>query len=92
MSGNSGFTGTGSMVRLALRRDRVRIPFWVVGIVGVVYLTAESQSGLYQSQAEIDGYAKLVGSSPATVALAGPPIGLHTLSGIVMYESYLTVI
>jgi ABC-2 type transport system permease protein len=48
--------------------------------------------GLYQTQAEIDAYADLVGQSPATKAIAGPDVGLHTLSGIVMYETYLTVI
>lgn len=87
-----GFAGTGQLVRLALRRDRVRIPLWVVGLVGVLYLSAQSMRGLYQTQAEIDAYAALVGQSPATRAIAGPDVGLHTLSGIVMYETYLTVI
>ncbi len=92
MSGTSGFAGTASLVRLALRRDRIRIPVWVAGIVGVLYLTAASMPGLYHSQAEIDAYARVVGQSPAGVAIAGPAIGLHTLQGIVMYETYLTVI
>jgi len=92
MSGAKSFAGTGSLVRLALRRDRVRIPLWVVGIVGVLYLSAASLPGVYQTQHQIDAYAQLVGSSPATVAIAGPAVGLHTLAGIVMYETYLTVI
>jgi len=92
MSGASGFAGTGSLVRLALRQARVRIPLWVVGIVGVLYLSAASMPGLYHSQAQIDAYAQVVGQSPAAVATAGPVLGLHTLQGIVMYETYLTVI
>jgi ABC-2 type transport system permease protein len=90
--GTERFAGTGQLVRLALRRDRVRIPLWVVGLVGVLYLSARSMPGLYQSQDEIDAYAALVGESPATKAIAGPDVGLHTLSGIVMYETYMTVI
>jgi ABC-2 type transport system permease protein len=92
VAGPERFAGTGQLVRLALRRDRMRIPLWVVGLVGVLYLSAQSMPGLYQTQAEIDAYAALVGQSPATKAIAGPSVGLHTLSGIVMYETYLTVI
>jgi ABC-2 type transport system permease protein len=86
------FAGTWPLVRLALRRDRLRIPLWVVGLVGVLYLSAQSVRGLYQTQAEIDAYAALVGESPATKAIAGPDVGLHSLAGIVMYETYMTVI
>ena len=92
MSGVTDFAGTGSLVRLALRRDRIRIPVWVASIVGVLYLTAESERGLYDTQDQIDAYAELVGKSPATVAMGGPVVGLHTLPGIIMYETYLTVI
>lgn len=88
----SGLVGTRALLRLALRRDRLRIPLWVAGIVGVLYLSAAAIPGLYQSQAEIDAYADVVASSPATVAIAGPAIGLRTLAGIVMYETYLTAI
>lgn len=90
--GPERFAGTWQLVRLALRRDRLRIPLWVIGIVGVVYLSARAMPGLYQTQTEIDAYADLVGQSPATKAIAGPDVGLDTLSGIVMYETYLTVI
>lgn len=92
MTSNSGFAGTGYLVRLALRRDRVRIPVWVAGIVALLYLSAESERALFETQDQIDAYADLVGRSPATVAIGGPDIGLHTLEGIVMYETYLTVI
>lgn len=86
------FAGTWPLVRLALRRDRLRIPLWVAGLVAVLYLSAQSVRALYQTQPEIDAYAALVGQSPATKAIAGPDVGLHTLAGIVMYETYLTVI
>ena len=87
-----GFVGTGALIRLALRRDRIRIPVWVLGVVGVLYLSAASQPGLYQTQDQIDAYERLVTQSSATVAIAGPVTGLDSLRGIVMYETYLTVI
>ena len=88
----SGFAGTGQLVRLALRRDRVRIPVWVVSVAAITYLTAVSEEGLYTSQAAIDAYAELSESSPVAIAFAGPPIGLHTLPGIVVYEMSLMAI
>ncbi|WP_300640880.1 hypothetical protein [Nocardioides sp.] len=92
MRTSDGFVGTGALLRLALRRDRVRIPAWVLGVVGVLYFSAAAQAGLYQDQAQVDAYGRLVTQSSATVALAGPATGLDSLRGIVMYETYLTVI
>lgn len=88
----SGFTGTGQLVRLALRRDRVRIPVWVLAVAAVTYLTAVAEADLYTTQAAIDAYAGLSESSPVAIAFAGPPIGLHTLPGIVVYEMSLMAI
>ncbi|GAA3543899.1 ABC transporter permease [Nocardioides daeguensis] len=92
MRKTDGFTGTGALVRLALRRDRIRIPVWVVSVVGLLYFSAASQPGLYQTQEQIDAYGRMVTQSSATVAIAGPVTGLDSLRGIVMYETYLTVI
>ncbi|HQR26341.1 MAG TPA: hypothetical protein PLP61_04815 [Nocardioides sp.] len=88
----SGFAGTGQLVRLALRRDRLRIPVWVLAVAGITYLTAVSEVGLYKTQAAIDAYAALAESSPVTVAFAGPPVGLHTIQGVVVYEMSLMAI
>ena len=87
-----GFAGTGALVRLALRRDRVRIPVWVLSVVGILYFSAASQPGLYKTQQQIDAYGHMVTQSAAAVAIAGPVTGMNTLAGIVMYETYLTVI
>jgi len=88
----NGFAGTGQLVRLALRRDRIRIPVWVVALSGLTYATAVSEEGLFETQAAIDAYAALAENSPVTVAFAGPPIGLNTIAGIVVYEMSLMAI
>ncbi|HET6561596.1 MAG TPA: polyketide antibiotic transporter [Marmoricola sp.] len=88
----SRFAGTAALVRLALRRDRLRIPLWVLGIAGLVYASGSAVAGVYDDRASIDAYANLVGGSPMTVAFAGPPVGLHTLAGIVVYETSFTAV
>lgn len=88
----SRFTGTGQLVRLALRRDRIRIPVWVLALSGITYATAVSEEGLFETQAAIDAYAALAERSPVTIAFAGPPIGLNTIEGIVVYEMSLMAI
>jgi ABC-2 type transport system permease protein len=88
----TGFAGTGQLVRLALRRDRIRLPVWLLGIAGITYVSGAAVAGLYTNQAQIDGYAALVETSPITVAFAGPPIGLDTIAGIVIYEVSFTAI
>lgn len=80
------FAGTWPLVRLALRRDRMRIVLWVSAIGLITYATAVAEEGIYTTQAAIDSYAALVGSSPVTIAFGGPPVGLETLAGIVLYE------
>lgn len=84
--------GTWQLVRLALRRDRIRIPVWVVGLTGVIVWSGFSQEDLYTTQAQIDAYRDLVATSPATIAMAGPALGMDTLAGIIMYETYITAI
>lgn len=85
-------TGVLSMVRLILRRDRIILPVWVLALVGITYATAEAVANTYNSPAEITSYAENLGSSPATIAMAGPPVALNTVAGIVVYETSLTVL
>lgn len=87
------FAGTTQLVRLALRRDRIRLPVWLLALAGITYASGSAVGELYTDQTEIDGYASLVESSPITVAFAGPAVGLDTLAGIVVYEvSFIAVV
>ncbi|MDP3969178.1 MAG: ABC transporter permease [Nocardioides sp.] len=82
--------GTGSLLRLVLRRDRVRLPVWMAAISAVVAGSGVAVAQAYPTAAERAGYAATMGESPATIALAGPPYGLDTLGGILVYETALT--
>lgn len=86
------FAGTLPLVRLALHRDRWQIPLWVLGIGATTYVTAVSEARVYPTQATIDAYAELVGGSPVTIAFGGPPVGLHTLAGVIVYEAAFMMI
>jgi ABC-2 type transport system permease protein len=71
----STLAGTGRLVRLILRRDRVRLPLWLVGLGGVILASAASLPPVYPDQAAIDQYVALFGDNPALVAFAGPGYG-----------------
>ncbi|XVQ14691.1 ABC transporter permease [Spirillospora sp. CA-255316] len=59
MSARTGtFTGTPRLIRLALRRDRVQLPLWLLGTAAIVGATASSISGLYPTAREQAAYAR----------------------------------
>lgn len=80
------FTGTGRLVRLILRRDRVRLPVWVLALSGLVAASAGGAQGFYDTPAARASYARTVESSAATVFLSGPPVGLDGIGGITVFE------
>ena len=91
-AGRSSTTaGTGALLRFALRRDRLRLPVWIaVGTFMVVLQSASSQR-FYDSPEALAAYRASVGSNAATIALAGPPVGLDTVAGAVAFEISATV-
>lgn len=72
----STLTGLGRMTRLVLRRDRVRLPVWIVGSSAFLVISALSLPPLYKDQASIDQYAALTRGNPALIAMAGPGYGM----------------
>ncbi|MEO5708232.1 MAG: polyketide antibiotic transporter [Nocardioidaceae bacterium] len=78
--------GTSGLVRLLLRRDRVRITVWVLAMTVLTYASSSATSSTFPTQASIDAYAGSLATSPAVVFLAGPPVALDTLAGIVLNE------
>ncbi|GAB3026712.1 exporter of polyketide antibiotics [Nocardioides flavus (ex Wang et al. 2016)] len=83
----SSVAGVGHLLRLALRRDRVRLPLWVVGLGGTIVATAASIPPLYDTPEKVAGYARIVGSTPVSYLMSGRQVGLDTLGGIVANET-----
>ncbi|MEV0248016.1 ABC transporter permease [Nocardia sp. NPDC050712] len=66
------FTGTGQLLRLFLRRDRVVLPLWVLLLGAMPAIQVLSIKGLYKTQADLDQYAVSLEKSPALAAMYGP--------------------
>jgi ABC-2 type transport system permease protein len=60
----STLTGTGPLLRFALRRDRVVIPAWALGATLFVVSTAASFGQLYKTTAERANFASEVAGNP----------------------------
>jgi ABC-2 type transport system permease protein len=88
----TAFAGVGSLLRFVLRRDRIYLPVWILAIVVLTYASAAAVRRTYDTQVKIDSYAANIGSSPASVAMAGPPVALREIGGILIYETSMTAL
>jgi ABC-2 type transport system permease protein len=80
-------TGVWPLVRLALRRDRVMIPAWVVALVGMSVTSVLGTVGLYPDEASRTASSAGINGAPSPVALYGriyDPASLGALSMIKM--------
>lgn len=85
----SAVRGTGQLVRLHLRRNRVFLPVWLGSLLALIVAQAVGVEVAYNTPRAIAAYAANLGSSPATIAMSGPPVALDTFDGILLYETGL---
>jgi ABC-2 type transport system permease protein len=86
MSGGQTTTGVSALVRLVLRRDRVRLPIWIVSITLLVLFTAASVKGLYKTEAELVAGAAPMYGNAAVIALNGPTYAIDTYGGQMVFQ------
>ncbi len=82
-----GLEGTRTLVRLALRRDRVLLPAWTAVLVLTTVGSAGAVTGLYPTVASRVKAADAVNNSPALVAMFGriyDPTSLGAISMVKM--------
>ncbi|GAA1290559.1 ABC transporter permease [Saccharothrix xinjiangensis] len=79
-------TGLGALVRLALRRDRLLLTAWVVGLVGITLATASGMSELYGTVESRRQLAATAGSNPAFLAMLGPLHDADTIGGVLTWR------
>lgn len=65
-------TGTRALLALALRRDRVLLPAWIIVFVVVAASSAASVVALYPTGASVAATALAVNGTPSLLALYGP--------------------
>ena len=86
MSRRPTTTGVVPLVRLVLRRDRVRLPIWIVSIALLVFFTAGSVKGLYKTEAELVAGAAPMYGNAAVIALNGPTYAIDTYGGQMVFQ------
>jgi ABC-2 type transport system permease protein len=82
----TALAGTSALVRFVLRRDRLWLPAWVLGIALLVTGSASSVEGLYPTAADLRAARSSVLGNTAIIALKGPAVGLDTLGGQIVFQ------
>jgi ABC-2 type transport system permease protein len=79
--------GTATLIRLTLRRDRIRIPAWTVGVVAFLAASAGSVPELYPTAEELLARGAFV-SNPVLAIFTGPGYGTegYTVGAMVANE------
>lgn len=83
---NAHLTGTGTLIRLALRRDRVVLPLWVVVLGVLPASTAGAYEALYPTAAARQSLSVGMGANPSMSMLYGPAFDLTTAGGFTAWR------
>ncbi|GIH14481.1 ABC transporter permease [Rugosimonospora africana] len=82
----SALAGTGTLTRLALRRDRILIPVWVAGLTLVMVASASSVDSLYPTLESRRQLAAGLANDSSVLAIYGPANALDTTGGMTMWK------
>jgi ABC-2 type transport system permease protein len=82
----TAIAGARPLLRLALRRDRVRIPVYLALFVLLVAETAAGSEASYTTQAARATYAATVEGNPGIIAMVGQPYNLLDVGGDVAWQ------
>lgn len=69
------YHNTARLARFILRRDRIRIPIWLIAISFITFITASSFTALYLTEIETQVIAETM-RNPAMIAMVGPAYGI----------------
>ena len=81
--------GVGTMLRLVLRRNRVRLAVWWVVLVGLFAYVGAYYTDVFNTQAALDDFAAL-SNTPGIKALTGLAAAPDTLGGAVWTKIWMT--
>ncbi|WP_181773422.1 ABC transporter permease [Amycolatopsis pittospori] len=81
-----GLVGTWQLTRLALRRDRVVLPIWII-LLGIMPSTSSGTfETLYPTAAERAGLTASMGANPSLSLIYGPAFDLSTAGGFTAWR------
>jgi ABC-2 type transport system permease protein len=78
--------GTGALVRLIVRRDRLRLVMWIGAIVVVTVATAAALAKLFPTVQSRALFATMLTGNPAIRALIGPLFDATTIGGLTAWR------
>ncbi|HEY7859750.1 MAG TPA: ABC transporter permease [Candidatus Nanopelagicales bacterium] len=82
----STLTGLGPLLRLALRRDRITLPIWIVVLALLGTATYGSYDAVFPSAADREALMSSLATSPALKVLYGPAFDLSNAGGFVAWR------
>jgi ABC-2 type transport system permease protein len=85
-AGRLGLAGTGSLVRLALRRDRVTLPIWIMILVAMAASSASATVGIYPTVGSRVQAASAFNGTPSLVAMYGRVYDPTSLGALAMLK------
>lgn len=91
----SGTTaGTGTLLRFMLRRERFRLPWWLLGAGVLLAFQSTGSQNLYGTPEALARLRETMGGNVTIVALSGPKELLETIGGEVVFEifGYLAIV
>ncbi|MGM0436363.1 MAG: ABC transporter permease [Bacillota bacterium] len=84
------FKGTFKLLKLILRRERIKLTAWTVGIIGLTLAVAFAYPELFPSTEQQAVMAQLM-ENPAMVAMFGKPFGIDTPSPASLFAIEMNV-
>lgn len=84
------FAGTATLLRFNLRRDRIRMPIWVLALGLVMASAPSTYVSIYPTAEDRATQAAVIGANPAMKAMTGPGFGIDNYTyGAMMANEYL---
>lgn len=89
----SALTGTTTLIRFVLRRDRLRLSVWVLALAGIVAASVPALDDMFTTDAERQARAALM-DTPTGIVFGGPGYGLadYQLGPMLVNELTMTML
>ncbi|MDG4825231.1 ABC transporter permease [Asanoa sp. WMMD1127] len=79
-------TGAGGLLRFMLRRERMALPWWLLGATVLVLVQSTQSQNLYDTPEDLAKLRQTLGGNAAVIAMSGPVRLLETIGGEVAFE------
>lgn len=86
--------GAGTLLRFMMRRERLTVPWWLLGTAVLLGLQSVSSQNFYDTPVKLAQLRATMEANAAVVAMGGPTRLLETVGGEVVFEifAYLAIV